>query len=316
MAKSESQSIVKKNIRHILADDLAACERMSAVLDEAARLSAPAIVRMLREDRFSAEALRREPLACLPELPRTLFAETPEENLPLAAAKLAADAGAYLAAFAARVTAELQAAKLHPSPSLFVAHAAEAMPLRVAVPDTAAFRRVAAALAARVGDFEVYPVRSFADAADAAVGGDCAYCILPLENSRDGFLSTTLRIMTESDLFVTRVCACADADGVVTRFALLCREGDALPDGGGDVQTALRLPLGGADTLSGLFTAMAALGVTLVRTASQPLGYTDGYAQLCTFGGTKEALFAWLLLLTLAGQNCMLLGVYETVTAD
>ena len=76
MVKSESQSIVKKNIRHVLADDLAACERMSAVLDEAARLSAPAIVRMLREDRFSAETLRREPLACLPELPRTLFAET------------------------------------------------------------------------------------------------------------------------------------------------------------------------------------------------------------------------------------------------
>ncbi len=315
MAKSESQSIVKKNIRHVLADDLAACERMSAVLDEAARLSAPAIVRMLREDRFSAETLRREPLACLPELPRTLFAETPDANLPLTAAKLAADAGAYLAAFAARVTAELQAAKLHPSPSMFVAHATEAMPLRVAVPDTAAFRRAAAALAARVGDFEVSPVRSFADAADAVVGGDCAYCMLPLENSRDGFLSTTLRMMTESGLFVTRVCACTDESGVVTRFALLCREGDALPDDG-DVQLALRLSLSDAAALPTLFTAMAALGVTLVRTASQPLGYTDGYAQLCTFGGTREALFAWLLLLALAGQNCMLLGVYGTVTAD
>lgn len=261
MVKSESQSIVKKNIRHVLADDLAACERMSAVLDEAARLSAPAIVRMLREDRFSAETLRREPLACLPELPRTLFAETPDANLPLAAAKLAADAGAYLAAFA------------------------------------------------------VSPVRSFADAADAVVGGDCAYCMLPLENSRDGFLSTTLRMMTESGLFVTRVCACTDESGVVTRFALLCREGDALPDDG-DVQLALRLSLSDAAALPTLFTAMAALGVTLVRTASQPLGYTDGYAQLCTFGGTREALFAWLLLLALAGQNCMLLGVYGTVTAD
>ena len=154
-----------------------------------------------------------------------------------------------------------------------------------------------------------------ADAADAVVGGDCAYCMLPLENSRDGFLSTTLRMMTESGLFVTRVCACTDESGVVTRFALLCREGDALPDDG-DVQLALRLSLSDAAALPTLFTAMAALGVTLVRTASQPLGYTDGYAQLCTFGGTREALFAWLLLLALAGQNCMLLGVYGTVTAD
>jgi hypothetical protein len=60
---------------------------------------------------------------------------------------------------------------------------------------------------------------------------------------------------------------------------------------------------------------MAALGVTLVRTTSQPLGYTDGYAQLCTFGGTKEALFAWLLLLAATRQSCILLGVYETVTS-
>ena len=199
---------------------------------------------------------------------------------------------------------------------MFVAHATEAMPLRVAVPDTAAFRRAAAALAARVGDFEVSPVRSFADAADAVVGGDCAYCMLPLENSRDGFLSTTLRMMTENDLFVTRVCEIADENGVVTRFALLCREGDALPDGEDAAQVALRLSLSDAAALPTLFTAMAALGVTLVRTASQPLGYTDGYAQLCTFGGTREALFAWLLLLALAGQNCMLLGVYGTVTAD
>lgn len=49
--------------------------------------------------------------------------------------------------------------------------------------------------------------------------------------------------------------------------------------------------------------------------ASQPLGYTDGYAQLCTFGGTKEALFAWLLLLAATRQSCILLGVYETVTS-
>ena len=40
------QSVVKKNMRHVLADDLSACERMSAVLDEAARLAAPALVRM------------------------------------------------------------------------------------------------------------------------------------------------------------------------------------------------------------------------------------------------------------------------------
>ena len=54
------QSVVKKNMRHVLADDLSACERMSAVLDEAARLAAPALVRMLREERFSAEeAFRR-----------------------------------------------------------------------------------------------------------------------------------------------------------------------------------------------------------------------------------------------------------------
>lgn len=286
---------------------------MSAVLDEAARLAAPALVRMLREGRFSAEELRREPPGCLPELPRTLLADTPEENLPLAAAKLAADMGAYRAAYAARLTAEVKRARLHPSPSMFVARAARTAPMRVAVPETAAFRRALEVLAAHTDGAEAQFVRSFADACDAVVGGDCAYCILPLENSRDGFLSTTLRMMTENDLFVTRVCEIADESGVVTRFALLCREADALPDGEGAAQVALRLSLSDAEALPELFTAMAALGVTLVRTASQPLGYTDGYAQFCTFGGTKEALFAWLLLLAATRQNCILLGVYETV---
>ena len=247
---------------------------------------------------------------------RHLFADTPEENLPLAGAKLSADMGAYLAAYAARLTAEIKRARLHPSPSMFAARAARTVPMRVAVPETAAFRRAMETLAARTEGAEAQFVRSFADACDAVVGGDCAYCILPLENSRDGFLSTTLRMMTENDLFVTRVCEIADESGAVTRFALLCREGDALPDGGGIPQVALRMPLGGADTLPGLFTAMAALGVTLVRTASQPLGYTDGYAQLCTFGGTKEALFAFLFLLTATRQSYILLGVYETVTPD
>ena len=318
MARSEAQSVINKNIRQIFGDDLAACERMSAMLDEAARLSAPALVRMLREGRFSAEELRREPLPCVPELPAALFCETPTENLPLAAARLAADAGAYLAAFSMRLTAALRAAKLCPSPSLFVARTPQAAPMRVAVPDTAAFRRAANALAAAVGSFETLPVRSFADAADAVVGGDCGYCILPLENSRDGFLSTTLRMMTESDLFVTRVCAVTDESGVLTRFALLCREGDALPDSGGDVQVALRLPPDSVDAgaLSMTAAAMATLGIATVRTASQPLGYTDGYALLCTFGGTQDALFAWLLFLALAGQSYTPVGVYETVATD
>lgn len=315
MARSELQSVVKKNMRHVLADDLSACERMSAVLDEAARLAAPALVRMLREERFSAEEVRREPPGCLPELPQAMFADTPTENLPLAAAKLSADMGAYLAAYAARLTAEVKRAGLYPSPSMFAARAARTAPMRVAVPETAAFRRAMEVLAARTEGVEAQFVRSFADACDAVVGGDCAYCILPLENSRDGFLSTTLRMTTENDLFVTRVCEIADESGVVTRFALLCREGDALPDGEDAAQVALRLSLSDAAALPALFTAMAALGVTLVRTTSQPLGYTDGYAQLCTFGGTKEALFAWLLLLAATRQSCILLGVYETVTS-
>ena len=121
MARSELQSVVKKNMRHVLADDLSACERMSAVLDEAARLAAPALVRMLRDERFSAEEVRREPPGCLPELPQAMFADTPTENLPLAAAKLSADMGAYLAAYAARLTAEVKRAGLYPSPSMVAA---------------------------------------------------------------------------------------------------------------------------------------------------------------------------------------------------
>ena len=54
-------------------------------------------------------------------------------------------------------------------------------------------------------------------------------------------------------------------------------------------------------------------GASLVRVTSQPLAYTDGYAQICTFSGTREALFSWLLLLEIVKADYTLLGVYETL---
>lgn len=315
MAKNESLSVIKKNLQHIFRDDLATCERMNAVLDEVARLSAADLVLMLQEGRFSAEELQREPPAGMLAFSSSLFAETPLSNLSLARVKLTADRCAYLAAFVAQMTAELAHAGMHPSPTLFLARTARIAAGQVAVPETNAFKRALIALLPPESGFSPAYVGSFADACEAVVGGDCVYCILPLENSRDGFLSTTLRMIGENGLFITRICEMADESGMVTRFALLCRDGGAWTDSVRP-QIALRVAQIDAEALSLAFAAMALLGVTPLRAVSLPLPYTDGYAQYCIFDGTTEALFSWLFLLTTTRRNYTLLGVYDTVTPN
>lgn len=315
MAKNESLSVIEKNLRHIFRDDLAACERMRAVVDEAARLAASELVRMLSEGRFSAEELQREPPPGMPTALPELFAETPPDNLSLAQVKLAADSGVYLAAFAAQVASELTRVGMRPTPAFFLARAARIEAGQVAVPETNAFKRALSALLPPDSGFTPAYVGSFADACEAVAGGDCTYCILPLENSRDGFLSMTLRMIGENGLFITRVCEMTDESGTVTHFALLCREGDARPDSVRP-QIALRVAQTDAETLPLALSAMALLGVTPLRTVSLPLSYTDGYAQYGIFGGTPESLFAWLYLLSATRQRYTLLGVYDTVTSD
>lgn len=313
MSKSESLSVIKKNIARCFGDDLSACERMSAVLDEAVRLAAPGTVRELREKRFSAEELRREFPVCLPTAPASLLDETPEENLALATAKVAAAEGAYLAAYCTRIAAQLKAAKLRVGPSLFLPQGGRKAGGDVAMLETEAFRRAFALLSGRQPDMTPRAVRSFADACDAVCEGDCVYCILPLENSRDGLLSATLRIIVDNDLFISRVCEIADESGVATRFALLCRDTGAAPPQSGAQQITIRLAQHGPSAMPRLFTGLAVTGASLVRVTSQPLAYTDGYAQICTFSGTREALFSWLLLLEIVKADYTLLGVYETL---
>lgn len=311
MSKSESLSVIKKNIARCFGDDLSACERMSAVLDEAVRLAAPGTVRELREKRFSAEELRREFPICLPTAPASLLDETPEENLALAAAKVAASEGAYLAAYCTRTAAQLKAAKLRVGPALFLPQGTAGGD--VAVLETETFRRAFGLLSARRTDLARHAVRSFADACEAVCEGDCAYCILPIENSRDGLLTGTLRMIVDNDLFITRVCEVVDESGVMTRFALLCHDAGAAILPSGSQQITIRLAQHGSSAMPLLFTGLAVTGASLVRATSQPLAYTDGYAHICTFSGTSEALFAWLLLLEIVKSDYTLLGVYETL---
>ena len=74
---------------------------------------------------------------------------------------------------------------------------------------------------------------------------------------------------------------------------------------------ALRLSGQDASAWSRLYVGAEVLGVETVSSVSVPLGYTDGYAHICTLSGSSEALFALLLFLGTVRVGYTLAGAYE-----
>ena len=68
-------------------------------------------------------------------------------------------------------------------------------------------------------------------------------------------------------------------------------------------------------TLPRLFTGASVIGAHFVKAVSVPFSYTDGYAHLCTFNGSGEALFALMLFLDLIRADYTLMGNYGILHA-
>ena len=75
-----------------------------------------------------------------------------------------------------------------------------------------------------LGDSRAIYSHSFPTACEDVYNGVCQYCILPLENSSEGQLSSFVRLIDRYGLKIAATCDVATTDGSrVTRFALLRR---------------------------------------------------------------------------------------------
>ena len=311
-ARSEYVKSAADNILRYYAKEASVGERMSANFSELAAFVAAAAARDVRTRGFFVGEV---PFA--EYMPTVSAAAATDnvlpENAALVDAKLAADEGAYLADFCRKTTAALRtAAKLRPSPALFAERDGIKNGGKVSFAESRVLATAFSAFQKKDNSLTPTYVRSFADACEDVAAELSDYCILPIENSRDGALLTVYGLIERYELFIARVCR-LETDGIITKYALLCRGFRDIIESDGLQYVALRLS--GHDKLlwPRLYTGACVLGAEIVKTVSIPLGYTDGYAHICTFAGSGEALFALLLFLATVRVDYTPMGAYEII---
>lgn len=300
------------NIARYLEKEASVAERMSLNLCELSAFVAEAASKDVKSKSFFKEDTPLEmympQIRSSDEVLSTVF----ESNKPLAGAKLAADESAYMAEFCKMVTAELKiAAKFKPSPALFTETAsAKALSGKVAFAESQALVGAFSAFQRKFSNLSPSYVRSFTDACEDVSAGICDYCILPIENSREGALLTVYGLIERYELFIAKICLIENND-IITKFALLCRNFNGIIDSGNIQNIDLRLSARDTDLWSRIYTGANVLNIVPVKTVAVPLGYTDGYAHICTFSANAESLFAFLLFLSTIRVDYTVIGAYE-----
>lgn len=310
--KFEQIKSVSDNIARYLEKECSVAERMSLNTSELAAFVAAAAAKDVRKDGFFTEDMPLD--MYMPPLRQTsgLIDSVLEENRPLASAKLAADESAFLADFCAKVTSELKSrARLRATPALFVSRdESAAKGGRVAFSESNVFLGAFAEFKRKDPMLTSSSVRSFSDACEDVSSGACEWCILPIENSRDGALLTVYNLIERYELCISRVCS-VKSDEITTKFALLCSGFHGIIETYGKQNVVLRMTSRDNLIWSRIYTCAAVLGIELIKTVAVPLGYTDGYAHICTFAADGESLFAFLLFLSTIRADYTLMGAYE-----
>lgn len=308
--RGEHIAYAADNIARYYAREASLGERASHNFDELSAYVALAAAREIRSRGFFAEDSLGAYLPTMPD-PREFLTDVLPENLPLLRAKMTAAEGAYLAEFCRRTTVALTAtAKLRPSPMLFAPPADSAGEGRVSFAGSNMLSTAFATFRGADNRLVASFVHSFTDACEDVAAGESEYCILPIESSREGILSTVYSLIGRYELFIARVCSVESLE-TTTKFALLCRGKRDIMSCNDMQYVALRLSGQDASAWSRLHIGAEVLGVETVSNVSVPLGYTDGYAHICTLSGSSEALFALLLFLGTVRVGYTLVGAYE-----
>ena len=310
--KYEQIKGVTDNIARYLEKECSLSERMSLNTSELAAFVVSAAAKDVKKSGFFTEDAPLETFMPPVRSDESLLCNVLEENKQLSEAKLSADRAAFLADFCKKVAAELKsAAKLKVTPALFADKDGEKIRGgRVAFSESRVLSSAFEEFRKSDGMLTASYVRSFSDACEDVYSGESEWCILPIENSRDGALLSVYNLIERYELCISRVCG-VNYDETTTKFALLCATVHGIIEMHGKQNIVLRMPIRKSELWSQIYTGAAVLGAELVKAVAVPLGYTDGYAHICTFHADGESLFAFLLFLSTIRADFTLMGAYE-----
>lgn len=154
---------------------------------------------------------------------------------------------------------------------------------------------------------------SFSSVCEEVYYDRCQYCILPMQTTDDGTLSSFSRMMEKYELKIRKICDVPTQDGETTvRYALL-RRGIVLqcPDSG-YFEASFILPEG--MPIGRFLSACEATGAVIDRIRSMPLSYADDIVSLCvTFRITPENAAPLLYFLRTVLHSYIPEGLYSAV---
>lgn len=172
-----------------------------------------------------------------------------------------------------------------------------------------AFERFSAALPSLAPD----PQPSFNAACEEVYYDRARYCILPLQNSQDGVLSSFSRLITKYELKIYRICdVTAEDEDAVIRFALLRRGIVPRIGTAGYFEVGCVLPTD--VTVAAFLSACEALGARAARIRTVPLSFTNERSSLhVTFRLTGECAAPLLMFLRSVLETYTTDGIYESI---
>lgn len=197
---------------------------------------------------------------------------------------------------------------------------------RIAYMPTAFADKAYLRLASHVKNPRAAATAGFVDACEEVHSGLCEYCILPLEDSQSGKLTSFTRLILRYRLRITAVCDLenAAAEGQVTRFALLrIAASDEFPSPLAPPPTGEPLYLelmhvSDSLSLTELLTAAEFCGMSLCRADTLPgIGEegneSDPLAISCVLNAAEGDLAVFRRFLSLEASEDILLGLYGVV---
>lgn len=157
---------------------------------------------------------------------------------------------------------------------------------------------------------------SFHASCEAVYNGEYDYCILPVENSAEGELSTFSRLIDRYGLKIAASCEIVgNATSRATRFTLLRRK--MLPlisSPGSPCYFECTLPQGSRPNVTDLLSAAEMCGLQLYRINSLPTDAASTFSAHPIFLTDHAELRAFLLYLTMEAPHYTPIGLYPHVT--
>lgn len=170
----------------------------------------------------------------------------------------------------------------------------------------------------KFGDLRSSYAESFARACENVYDGTCEYCILPIESSKDGKLSTFYSLIDKYELKIEAVCDIEfnDTDHS-TSFALLKKSiRNMWSDSMSNMFFEIRFTVDQQSkmSLADILTAAEYCSMRIIKIDSVPLPYSDKeFSHYIVFGIDSAELVPFLLYLLIDAQHCIPIGIYKKI---